>query len=265
MKSTVTKTFFFVALPAALTVVALVFAGMEVRRFLLNSPRFAIQSVELVTEGAASKAEILRRLGYLEGANIFQVELAEVQKKVEEDPWVYSATVIRALPNKIQIHYVPQVAKAILGADSMYYLNSEGKPFYRIRQGDSLQFPLIQVDGKAPEAESLRQRVEVGLQIIDEFRKSELFSEKDLGDVMVRASEDGGDVPVSMSLRFPPKKLAQKKDVSSRLYTASFGRQNLSAQVRRWEAVVRYLAQQSKTPKLIRLELGKKVVVKLNR
>jgi cell division septal protein FtsQ len=264
MKSGVVKTFFLVALPSALLIVAIVFAGMEFRRFLLNSPKFTIQSVELVTEGAASKVAILKRLSFLNGTNIFQADLAEIQKKVEEDPWVYGATVVRALPNKIQIHYTPQVPRAILGADSMYYLNFEGRPFYRIQQGDSLQYPLIQVEGKSEVSESLRKRVEFSLQIIEELRRSGAFSEKDLGDITVRAEDEESDVPISMSLRYPPKSLLSKKENLSRLYSVSFGKDNISSQVKRWEAVVRYLIQQNKVPMLIRLELGKKVVVKLD-
>jgi cell division septal protein FtsQ len=264
MKSGVVKTFFLIALPAALFVVALVFAGMEFRRFLLNSPKFTIQSVELVTEGAASKVAILKRLSFLNGANIFQVDLADIQKKVEEDPWVYAATVVRALPNKIQIHYTPQTPRAILGADSMYYLNSEGKPFYRIQLGDSLLYPLIQVEGKSEVSESLRKRVEVSLQIIEELKISKAFSEKDLGDITVRAEDEESEVPISMSLRYPPKNLLTKKENSAHVYTVSFGKDNISSQVKRWESVVRYLVQQNRAPKLIRLELGKKVVVKLD-
>lgn len=264
MKSPVAKTFFFVALPLALVVLGLIYGGMELRHFLLNSPRFALQNLELVTEGSASRVEILRRLEYLKGKNIFQIDLSEVQKKVEEDPWVYSATVIRALPNRIQIHYAQQKVQAILGAESMYYLNSEGRPFYKIRPGDSLKYPFVQVEGKTPQPEMLKERIAFGLQIIEQIRASGLFSERDLGDMVVRAGDDGVDVPVAMNLKFPPK-LLSKSETNGRIYTVSFGRQELPAQVKRWEAVVRHLAQQSKTPKLIRLELGKKVVVKLHR
>jgi len=154
---------------------------------------------------------------------------------------------------------------AILGAGAMYYLNREGVPFYRLQRGDSLQYPLVQVEGSLKDREILRQRVESSLHILSQLKQSKLFTEKDLGDVTIRLEAEDGAAPYILSLRYPPKPLAGKRGQSARLYSVSFGSDNVDPQVKRWEAVVRYLVQQGKSPRLIRLELGKKVVVKLDR
>ncbi|RYZ95037.1 MAG: FtsQ-type POTRA domain-containing protein [Proteobacteria bacterium] len=268
MKASVSRTFVLVGLPLTLLIVGLIWGGMELRRFLFTSPRFAVQEVEVATVGKVGKEAILQRAAVPARANIFKLDLDEVKKRVEEEPWIYSATVVRALPNKIQIHYREQVPKAILGAGSMYYLNAEGKPFYRIGQGDSLAFPLIQVEGKSKDSDLLRQRVESALAILEQFRSNPLFTDKDLGDLTVRPDAEDGAAPFLVTLRFPPKALEKKQgkgNPPSRLYTVSFSSGGWSEQVNRWEAVVRYLAQQGKNPRLIRLELGKKVVVKVER
>jgi len=265
MKSSVSRTFLLVGLPAALALVGLIWGGMEIRRFLFTSARFAVQEVEVVTAGNVKKEAILERAAVPARANIFSLNLDDVKKRVEEEPWIYSATVVRALPNKIQIYYREQVPKAILGAGSMYYLNAEGKPFYRIQRGDSLAYPLVQVEGKAKDGDLLRQRVESALGILEEFRQNSLFTDKDLGDLTVRPDAEDGAAPFLVTLRFPPKALAGKGEGRSRLYTVSFGQESFAPQVKRWEAVARYLVQQGKNPRLIRLELGKKVVVKVER
>jgi hypothetical protein len=265
MKPSVSRTFLLVGLPLALLLVGLIWGGMEIRRFLFSSPRFAVQEVEVNESANVKKEAILARAAIPPKANIFSLDLEEVKKRVEEEPWVYSATVVRALPNRIQIHFKEQDPKAILGAGSMYYLNSEGKPFYRIRQGDSLAFPLVQVEGKAKDPDLLRQRVESALAVLEQFRHNPLFTDKDLGDLTVRPDAEDGAAPILVTLRFPPKVLQKKGDLRSRLYTVSFSAEGVPEQLKRWEAVVRYLAQQGKNPRLIRLELGKKVVVKVER
>lgn len=263
-KSSVSRTFLFVGLPVALGLVGLIFGGMELRAFLLGSPHFAVKDVEVLSRGPVAKEDILKAAAITPGVNVFSLDLEGIRRKVEKEAWVHSATVVRALPDKIQIQYEPEVPQAILGADSMYYLNREGVPFYRIRTGDSLKYPLVQVEGKAKDREVLRQRVEEALKILEQLRASPLYTDRDLGDLTVRMAGDGA-APYLLTLRFPPQMLAGKKGQSNRLYTVSFGSEDVSRQVKRWEAVVRYLVQQGKNPRLIRLELGKKVVVKVDR
>lgn len=263
MKSSVSKTFLFVAVPSAVGLVALIFGGMELRSYMLSSSRFAVRSVVVVTNGRANREEIVRRANIYPGTNIFSLDLETVRRNVEKDPWVHQATIVRSLPNKIEIHYQPQVPVAILGADSMYYLNSEGLPFYRVQKGDSLQFPLVQVDGSVKNTELLRKRVENGLQILEKLRLSKLFVEKDMGDLTVRTEAEDGAAPYLLTLRYPPRNSTGKDKQLGRLYTVSFGEGEIEPQIKHWEAVVRHLMQTGKNPRLIRLELGKKVVVKL--
>ncbi len=265
MKTGVSRPFLLIGLPAALGFVALIWGGMELKNFLFTSPRFAVRHVEVITKGQANTAMILKRAAIGPNTNIFSLNLEEVRGRVEKEPWVYSAAVVRVLPDKIQIHYTPQVPKAILGADSMYYLNGEGTPFYRIQKGDSLRFPLVQVEGQSKDPEIYRQRVAFSLQILDKLRESKLFAEKDLGDMRVRMEAMDGAAPYVLNLRFPPTPLQGKGGYSNRLYSVSFGDAPVESQVKYWESVARYLVQQGKNPKLIRLELGKKVVVKLER
>lgn len=261
----VSRTFALVALPAALGLVALIWGGLELRRFLLTSSQFAVRTIEVMNKGAVDADLILKRAAVPRNANLFSLDLEEIRQRVEQEPWVHSATVVRALPNRLQIYYRSQEPRAILGAESMYYLNSEGKPFYRIREGDSLSFPLVQVEGKTKDAELLRLRVEAALGILESLKQSKLYSEKDLGDMTVRLDGVDGAAPYLVTLRFPPQALLGKKGGGQHPYTVSFSPEDPTPQVKRWELVARYLVQQGKNPRLIRLELGKKVVVKLDR
>lgn len=266
MKPGIARTFLFVGLPAAAATVGLVYIAMETQRFLTTSPRFAVRKVEILTQGRADNEELARLAAVSPGSNIFSLDLEEIRRRVERDPWVHDATVIRELPNRIQVTYRSQEPKAILGADSMYYLNSEGVPFYRVQKGDSLAFPLVQVlEGKAGDRELLRQRVAASMKILQRFKASPLYSDKDLGDMTIVSDSEEGSAPYMLTLRYPPKALPSKTAQPSRLYTASLGDEDVDRQVKHWEVVVRHLVQAGKKPRLIRLELGKKVVVKLEK
>lgn len=265
MKPGVSRTFVFVGVPAALATMGLVFMTMEAWRFLTTSPRFAVRQVEVLTKGAADSAELVRLAGIPPGSNIFSVDLEEIRQRVERDSWVHDATVTRALPNRIQVAYRSQEPKAILGADSMYYLNSEGVPFYRLQKGDSLAYPLVQIEGKQGSREDLRERVAASMKILSRFKASSLFRDKDLGDMTVVSGLDEGSAPFLLTLRFPPRALVGNSAKASRLYTVSLGFEEVEQQIKRWEIVVRHLMQASKKPRLIRLELGKKVVVKVEK
>lgn len=264
MKTSVAKTFFLVGVPISIGFVAFIYLAMEFRHYLLNSPKFAVQSVEVLTEGLAEKAAVLKLTGIQRGANIFSLDLDQVRKNVEKNPWVYSATITRSLPNKIQIRYEQQKPVAILGSDVMYYVNKEGIPFYRVQKGDSLKYPLLQLDG-FPKNEESTSRIEVALELLNQMHSMPLFDGSDLGDFTVRVNEEDGGAPYILTMKYPPKILRAKSGQENRLYTVSFGEEDLVRQIKRWDIVVRHLVQQSKTPRLIRLELGKKVVVKLDR
>jgi hypothetical protein len=265
LKPGIAKTFLFIGVPAAFGVVGLVFVAMEGQRFLSTSQKFAVKKIEVLTKGAADNQELVRLAGVSPGTNIFNVDLEDVRKHVERDPWVHDATVTRELPNQIQITYRSQEPKAILGADSMYYLNSEGVPFYRVQKGDSLAFPLVQLEGKTTDKDLLKNRVAASVKILRRFKESSLFQDKDLGDLTVIPDAEEGSAPYLLTLHFPPKSLAGKGVQGSRLYTVSVGDDDVDRQVKHWEAVVRHLVQTGKKPRLIRLELGKKVVVKLEK
>lgn len=265
MKDGVARTFLFFGIPIALGLVALVFAALEFHLFLTTSPRFGVHHVEVLTKGAADNQALVRLAGISPGTNIFSVDLEEVRQRLERDPWVHDATVTRSLPNKIEVTYRSQEPKAILGADSMYYLNAEGVPFYRVQKGDSLAFPLVQVEGKPSSTDGLRARVATSVKILGRLKKSSLYSEKDLGDMTVMPTTDDGSAPYLLSLRYPPKNLPGKLGPSGQLYTVSLAEEEIDQQIKHWELVVRHLVQAGKKPRLIRLELGKKVVVKVEK
>src|SRR5215467_14382114 len=94
----------------ALVIVGVVFAlssatyaaysyGIQSWRFRLNSS----ENIEITGVQNASRAQVMDVIGENISRNIFSVLLDETKKKLEQIPWVESATVMRLLPNRLAI------------------------------------------------------------------------------------------------------------------------------------------------------------------
>ena len=262
-KFSVAKTFLFVALPVTVVSIGIIFLAMECRNYLLTSDRFQVKKVEVFTQGVADTEAILAQAGIKIGSNIFSINLSEVRAKVEKNLWVESAIISRALPDTIQIRYRKQEPVALLSVDSLYYLNKEGNIFARVKKEDSLRLPLIQVEGVWKDGN--KKKLEAAVKLLAYLRESAIFSEEDLGDLTISLTADSQTTPYFLTMHFPPKNMQANEAASVRTYGLAMEADQVPQQLKRWEAVMRHLIQDGKNPKLIRLDLGKKVVVKLDR
>ncbi|MCO5143400.1 MAG: FtsQ-type POTRA domain-containing protein [Oligoflexia bacterium] len=264
MKSKASKTFLFVGIPAAFSIVIFIFLLIEIKHYFLTSEHFSVRVVEVLTEGPSTKEAVISLASIPKQANIFSLDLEEVKKRIEKDPWVRSAIVSRVLPDKIQIRYRSQEPVALLGMGDLFYVNDEGVAFYQIKEGDSLNYPLIQVEVKKPSLEELKDDIQGALSLLKVLNANNAFSMDDLGEISLQNAEKNAGVTYLLTLAFPPKHLRPKKGAHrSVTYTVSLAKSDYDSQIKRWSAVVRYVLKHSKIPKLIRLELGKKVVVKV--
>jgi hypothetical protein len=259
----IAKPFITIALPAAVGLVVLILGGLECRRILTTSARFEIRKVVVETDGPAKKSAILEAVNFLKGKNLFAVDLEDVKAEVEKNPWVAKAIVSRVLPGTVAIRYEEQKPRAILSMDNMYYLNHEGVPFYKIAQGDSLDYSIIQLDRIENSKDVPVGGIRAALDLLDYFQSSKVFSSEDIGQVTVRGSGYKGGAPLVATLAFPPKRIRVNDKVARRFVPVTLAEGDVVPQLMRAEAVMQHLAQAGKNPRLIRLELGKKIVVKI--
>jgi hypothetical protein len=105
-------------------------------RFLYGNEAFAIQRIEVQTDGAVSVDQLRRWAGAKLGQNLLALDLTRVKRDLELVPLIQSATVERVLPHALRIRvvereplaqvYVPQ-PRARCGYDmAVFHLDSEG-------------------------------------------------------------------------------------------------------------------------------------------
>jgi cell division septal protein FtsQ len=247
------STFFILGIPAIIALVVLIGGGTMLRDYVVRSPHFRIKQVEVLSEGPANKDELIRLAAVPPDANLFALSIANVKARVEQHPWVASASISRVLPDRLIIRYSPQVPVAIINLGGMRYINSDGVDFIQVAPGDSLQYPLLQTEMAQITPEAVKPALEL-LEIVD---ANPIISSEEISEISI--SELG---TVTLVAPFPPKSIASKSP--RRLMTLQFGEGDIPQQWKRAGATLKYLASVGQAPKLLRLELGKKVIVRLN-
>lgn len=259
-QQSVLKTFVFGALPVTFGLVLVIAGYFLTKNFLLSSPQFFVKEVMVLTEGPAQKDELIKLAAIPASVPLFSLDLKTIQSRIENDPWVASANVSRVLPNKVVIRYEAEVPVAIINFQGLHYVNREGKIFAKVSAGDSLQFPLIQFQGMNSEFSKIN--LKSSLEVLKYFEKSKIFSPEDISEIVAQYS--GDENLLSVLVNYPPKLLKAKYTSPGKIVKLTLNVDSIREQLVHAESIFNHLLVVKKAPKHLRLELGKKVVVKLN-
>ena len=199
----------FLALGVLAVAAVCVTAYLTVAHFLERDSRFRIAgtgNIEATGLAQVSRAELLPVFGEDIGKNIFFVHLSERRKQLEQIPWVQRATVMRLLPDQIQVNIVERTPIAFVRQGQRIGLVDAGgvlltMPASRMTQ-QHYSFPVVTgIDAHDP-LSSRRVRMAVYQHLISELDStgqhlSEQLSEIDLTnpeDARVLMPEQGADI-----------------------------------------------------------------------
>lgn len=197
------------------------------RRYLVTSPRFALDRVVVEGQKTRTKDGLMARAGMKMGENVFSIDLDSAKNKMLGDPYVRSAALTRRLPDTILVVIEERVPAAIvaLGTDTLL-VTREGEAFKHLDLGDPSDLPVI--TGLSPEsAESDREgfadSVRRALDVVVDYRQSTLASKMPLQEVHFEPGTgitlSVGSPVTSLVLGGPPfrKKLEQASRVVAEL------------------------------------------------
>jgi len=128
-----------------------------------------VQELHFQGHDRASRAELRHLAGLQNGARIWEVDLAAIQRNVVEHPWVDQAQVRFEWPATIRVQVTERVPVALLRGEQLVYLDASGDPIVRA-DTDDLDYPVLaSVDpGLAARAPDLPGRVaRAALDLID--------------------------------------------------------------------------------------------------
>jgi cell division protein FtsQ len=112
-------------------------------RVILSSGYFDVTEVRVDYTNRVDADEIVGLSDIHYGASIFSLDLDLIGRKIEENPWVAEANVLRVFPDQILIQVTERIPIAIINLDYLYYLDEGGEVFKVLSSGDSLDFPVI--------------------------------------------------------------------------------------------------------------------------
>jgi cell division protein FtsQ len=214
-----------VQLAAGVTLVVAASIGVAwgARRYINESPRFAVRTVLIDGNHRRTPQQIAERGGVAVGKNIFALDLAQAGALITQDPWVEKATVTRKLPSTISISVVEREAAAMVNIGGELYLATrDGDLFKKMGQEDPVDLPVITgipASQVATDRKGVVIAVRRALDVADEADRTgiakrypleELHLEKD-GSLVVTIGREA----ISLSLGHPPYR--DKMEEASRI------------------------------------------------
>lgn len=208
-------------------------------RLVYENPAFAIQHIEVQTDGEIAPEQLRRWAGVRLGANLLALDLARVKRDLELVTTISSASVERRLPNTLRIRVterepVAQVnvlrARPAGGVEVVvFHLDIEGyvmvplDPRLRTTALNQLETPLPVLTGVKPAELMPGRRVEspqarAALQLVSEFGCSPMAGLVDLRRIDVGSSEvlvatTGQGAEITFGLQDLPRQLRRWREI----------------------------------------------------
>jgi cell division protein FtsQ len=192
----------FVAALAAIGAAMLYHYGERSSRFGLESS----DNIELTGLSNVTRGQIMEVMGGDIGRNVFFIPLDERQKKLEQIPWVESASVMRFAPNRLSIQIQERTPVAFARVGSKILLIDSGGTLMDLSSKKKYSFPVIVGMNPGEPISTRAARMKIYKQVVGELDSgggnySKDLSEVDLSDpedVKVLANDPEGEILVHL-------------------------------------------------------------------
>jgi len=170
-------------------VCASVLVAWGLRRYMRNSPRFALRKV-LVEGHQRRTPQQLSKAGGLEvGRNVFAIDEAQAASAIESDPWVEKASVHRELPNTMRVEVVEREPRALATvAGRLYLVDGQGEIFKEYQDGDPSDMPVVSgvTEGEiGKDREAVRRRLRRALDLVADLEVAKIADRFPVQEVAV--------------------------------------------------------------------------------
>jgi cell division protein FtsQ len=172
---------------------------------LLASSYIRLEHVVLTGVDENLKAKLLEMAKLNFNTSLLAIDLNEIKRNLEQDPWVRSVNLEKHFPHTLMIRAEKEDPWAIVSMDKLYYMNQRGKIFKALDPGDETDFPVItgiSTEGGEDSQKLIALAVEV-LKTLD--AEKDPWSRKNLSEVHVRKDGDVvlyfSHLPASIKIR----------------------------------------------------------------
>ena len=229
--------------------IALVASGsILVGRLLSDSEFFRIERIRVAELQRVSREEILSLSDIQPGMSIFDLDLEMIGRKIEENPWIATASVQRVFPREVSIRVTERAPRAVVNLGYLYYADDSGEIFKLLDPEDRLDYPLVTgLDRREvlDNPEAARRHLQAAMVLLEELAGRKRFNLDDVSELHIDQTEGFivytyyGGVPVRL------------------------GSDNFAGKLDRLEHIYRDLEPRLSTLKHIDLNVADRVIVKL--
>jgi cell division protein FtsQ len=163
------------------------------RYYAERAPRFVVNSsdaIEIAGNRNAAREDILGVFGGDISRNIFKIPLDERKRKLEEIPWIESASVMRYLPNRLAVVVKERTPVAIVQTDSRIALIDATGAVMDMPDQSNYSFPVLTGFSESDPISTRAARVQIYLAIVRDLDSGGRGYSKDLSEVDVTNPED---------------------------------------------------------------------------
>lgn len=199
---------------ALIAALALLLGAWGIQR-LSRLSYFQVTQVSVEGHFQLPAEEVVAGLGLPPHANLLELDLEALHRRLLRNPWIKEAFVRRRLPFTLIVRVVERMPEAILMADKAYLLSSDGVVLSEV-EGDVPPLPLLRAPVQRPYTPGevvLPQEVAKGLSIWQRLQTAAVLSGKQTREIAI--AQDGS-YTVSMGPQLPLIRL-RAEDVDEQL------------------------------------------------
>ena len=190
---------------AALLVLAGVGAvGLGIQRWVQRSQTFILQEVAVSGNRLLSTEAILKLVRVDPGVRITAISLADIQRRLESNPYIETALVSRRFPSTLQIEVVERIPVAFLAGSRLFAVDKNGVLLPVLHSTALGSLPVINGVGRFPEKPGRpvpSERVLQALELLKSVRIADAKLYRQLSEVTF--SPEKGFVVYFTHVRFP--------------------------------------------------------------
>lgn len=112
-------------------------------QFLSSSQWFRVQNIVVTGVGDSMRGAVINLSGITDEDSLLSVDVAAVERNIEEHPWIKAASVTRSFPHTFHIEVHNEEPIAVVLLDRMCLMDREGVLFKDVEKNDPIDFPII--------------------------------------------------------------------------------------------------------------------------
>ena len=213
-----------------MALIAISFLFVSLYGYLLTSPYIRLEQIVVTGVDEGLKGQLIEMAKLDFEASLLAINLQELEKNLERNPWVRSLRLEKHFPHTLMIRVEKEEPWAIVAMGKLYYLNRWGKIFKVLDQGDETDFPVI--TGISGNDEAKEKLVNIAMEVLKVLEAqndpwsmnslSELHVRKD-GEVALYFSQLAASIRIrgsSLAGRMDDlKKVVEHLNSTSRIHT----------------------------------------------